>query len=62
MIEQTYEIRDAAGKNQRMVTLAQFRAELDERKAMAAKVMDAVRKGDLKACSEAQVAMRKRFA
>jgi hypothetical protein len=45
----------------RTVTLAQFRAEIDARKAAAAPIMDAWRRGDLKACEVAQAAMRKRF-
>jgi hypothetical protein len=62
MIERTWEISDIDGKNKRTVTLAQFRAEIDERKAMTAPIMAAFRRGDLKACEAAQTAMRKRFA
>lgn len=57
MAERTWEISDAAGRKRR-VTLAEFRAELDARKAMAAPIMDAMRRGDIKACGDAQAAMR----
>ena len=60
MTEQTFEIEDASGK--RRVTLAQFRAELDARKAMAAPIMDAFRRNDMAACAKAQTAMREKFA
>ena len=58
--ERTWEIADDfKGTNKCSVTLVQFRAELDAKAAMARRVMDAVRKGDLKACEAAQKAMRK---
>jgi hypothetical protein len=60
--ERTWEISDIDGKNKRRVTLAQFRAELDARKALAAPIMDAFRRSDIEACGAAQAAMRKRFA
>lgn len=60
--ERTYEISDIDGTNKRHVTLAQFRAELDARAAMAKPIMSAMRRGDLAACETAQDAMRKRFA
>lgn len=60
--ERTWQISDIDGSNKRTVTLAQYRAELDARKAMAAKVMDAVRRGDMKACEAAQSAMRATFS
>lgn len=59
--ERTWEISDIDGKNKRRVTLAQYRAEIEARKVMAAPIMAAVRRGDLKAASEAQAAMRKAF-
>lgn len=58
--ERTWEITDANGK--RSVTLAQFRAEVDARKAAAAPIMDAWRRGDINGCAKAQAAMRKQFA
>ena len=57
--ERTWEISDIDGKNKRTVTLAQFRAEIDARKAMAEPIMDAVRRGDLAGATAAQEAMRK---
>jgi hypothetical protein len=60
--ERTWEISDLDGKHKRRVTLAQYRAELDARKAMAAPIMTAVRRGDLNAAVVAQAAMRNRFA
>ena len=62
MTEQTYEISDIDGKNKRRVTLAQYRAELDARKAAATLVMAAFRSNDIDACAKAQTTMRKRFA
>ena len=59
--ERTWEISDIDGKNKRTVTLAQFRAEIDVRKALALPIMAAVRRGDLKAATAAQEAMRKHF-
>ena len=59
--ERTWEISDIDGRNKRTVTLAQFRAEIDERKAMAAPIIEAVRRGDLEAATAAQAAMRERF-
>ena len=61
MTERTWEISDINGKNKRMVTLAEFRADIEARKAAAAPIMAAFRRGDLKACEAAQTAMRKRF-
>lgn len=55
----TYEITDERGT--RRVTLAEFRAELDARKAAARPIMDAFRRGDLEACGKAQASMRERF-
>ena len=62
--ERTWEIKVmVAGKwEPRTVTLAQFRADLDERAAMAKPIMGAFRRGDIEACGAAQDAMRKRFA
>jgi hypothetical protein len=57
--EQTWEIEDANGK--RRVTLAQFRAEIEARKTAAQPIMDAWRKGDMRACERAQRAMRASF-
>lgn len=62
MTELTWEISDIDGKNKRTVTLAQFRAEIDARKAMSVLIMTAIRAGDIKACADAQAAMRRRFA
>lgn len=58
-MDQIWEIEDANGK--RRVTLAQYRAELDARKAMAKPIMEAWRRGDIEACGKAQTAMRARF-
>ena len=57
--DRTFEITDERGT--RRITLAQFRAELDARQAAAMPIMDAFRRGDLKACGEAQAAMRAQF-
>ena len=62
MSERTFEISDIDGRNRRVVTMEQFRAELDARKEMAKAVSDALRRGDFKACEAAQAAMRERFA
>ena len=59
--ERTWEIRDIDGKNPRRVTLAQYRAELDARAVYAKRIMEAVRAGDMKACANAQSAMRAKF-
>jgi hypothetical protein len=45
----------------RAAVLAQFRADLDARAAMAKPIMTAWRRGDLDACEQAQTAMRRRF-
>lgn len=62
--ERTWEIKVWEGGKWKplTVTLAQYRAYLDERAAMAKPIMDAFRRGDIEACGAAQVAMRKRFA
>jgi hypothetical protein len=57
----TWEIGDIDGKNKRRVTLAQYRAELNARKAAVKPIADAFRSGDLEACGRAQAAMHKRF-
>jgi hypothetical protein len=57
----TWEITEEDG-TKRMVTLAQFRAIIDERKAATKPIADAWRNGDLEACTQAQAAFRKRFA
>ena len=62
MTTRTWNISDIDGGNRRRVTLAQFRAEIDTRKEMARRVMDAWKRGDIKACEAAQAAMRKMFA
>lgn len=59
MGERTWEIEDASGK--RRVTLAQFRAEIDARKAAAAPIMAAWKRGDVDGCAKAQAEMRARF-
>lgn len=59
MIDQTYEIQDGNGK--RIVTLAEYRAELDARAKAAKPIGDALRAGDLTACAKAQAAMRAKF-
>jgi hypothetical protein len=61
MTQRTWEISDIDGSNKRRVTLAQYRTELDARKAMTKPIMDALRRGDLEACGRAQAAMRKQF-
>ena len=58
----TYEIADIDGSNKRSVTLAQYRAELDARKVYTARIIDAVRRGDIQGCADAQAAMRAKFA
>jgi hypothetical protein len=60
-MKRTWEITDSDGRNKRTVTLAQYRAEIDARKATTAAIMHAWRRGDVKACEVAQAAMRKRF-
>jgi hypothetical protein len=47
--------------NGRKVTLAQFRADIDARKAAAQPIADAWRAGDIAACEAAQKQMRKQF-
>ena len=59
--EKTFTIRDIDGSNPREVTLAQFLAHHEERKAMAAPIAAALRAGDHDACERAQQAMRKRY-
>lgn len=61
MTERTWEIADIDGSNRRCVTLAQFRAELDARKAAAAPIMDAWKRGDQAGVAAAQAAMRAKF-
>jgi hypothetical protein len=56
---QTYEI-EMDGCRQ-TVTVAQFRAMLDERRAAALAIMTAFRRNDLAAVMQAQAAMRARF-
>jgi hypothetical protein len=58
-MERTWKITDVKGT--RMVTLAEFRAEIEARKAAAAPIMDAWRKGDMHGVQSAQAEMRKRF-
>ena len=60
--ERTWKISDIDGTNKRTVTLAQYRAELDARKAMTAPIMAAWRRGDLAGVGAAQAEMRKVFA
>ena len=60
-MERTWEIGDLDGGNRRAVTLAQYRAELDARKVHTAKIMAAVRVGDLVAAAAAQAEMRAAF-
>jgi hypothetical protein len=55
----TFEIEDSKGR--RRVTLAEFRADLDARKAAASLVMGAIRCGDIDGCTKAQAAMRAKF-
>ena len=59
--ERVWIIRDGDGSNPRRVTLAQYRAELDERAVYARRVMTAFRANDLEGCARAQQDMRKRF-
>jgi hypothetical protein len=56
----SWEISDLDGTNKRRVTLAEYRAEIEAAKAKAAKVMNAVRRGDLKGTEAAQRAMKTR--
>jgi hypothetical protein len=60
-LERTWEICDIDGSNKRRVTLEQYRAELDARKAMAQQISDAFRRGDVAGVERAQSAMRKQF-
>lgn len=60
MIERTWTITDPDGSNARTVTLAQYRAELEASRRLVAPVVDAIRSGDLKACGDAQQAIRNR--
>lgn len=60
--ERTWEIADIDGSNRRRVTLAEFMASHEARKAAAKPIMDAVRRGDLAGVATAQAAMRKRLA
>lgn len=59
--EKTYQITDIDGSNKRTVTLAGYRAELDERRPYTDAIMAAMRRGDLAACKAAQEAMAARF-
>ncbi len=59
-MNQIWEITDAKG-NKRHVTLAEFRAKLDARAAMAKPIMDAFRRNDLAAVAATQKAMRSKF-
>lgn len=61
MTERTWEIGDIDGSNKRTVTPAQYRAELDARKAMTKPIVEAIRAGDIEACAAAQAAFRKAF-
>jgi len=54
----TFEIVDLDGSNRRTVTLAEFLAEHEARKAMAAPIMAAWRRGDMNGVASAQAAMR----
>jgi len=60
-MERTYEISDIDGSNKRTVTLAQFKAAHEARKAAAAPIMEAIRRGDLAGAAKAQAAMRAKF-
>ena len=61
MNAQTYEIADIDGRNPRQVTLAQYRAEIDERVKASREIGDAWRRGDIMRCAAAQAAFRKQF-
>lgn len=61
MAEQTWTITDLDGSNPRVVTLAQFRADIDARKLAAKPISDAWRRGDLAGVETAQNAVRKQF-
>ncbi|TPK42273.1 MULTISPECIES: hypothetical protein [unclassified Mesorhizobium] len=56
----TYEITLDGTK--RTVTLAQFRAEIEARRAAAAPIIAALLAGDIEACAAAQSAMRAKFS
>jgi hypothetical protein len=58
MQERTWEISDIDGGNKRRVTLAQYRAELDARKALVQPIADAFWRGDLAGVERAQAAIR----
>lgn len=58
-MERTYEISDIDGSNKRRVTLAQFLAEHEARKAMCRPIMAAWKRGDMAGVEKAQAAYRK---
>lgn len=60
-METKYTISDIDGRNPRQVTLAEFMADHEARKAAAAPIMAAVRRGDLAAVAMAQASMRNQF-
>lgn len=57
----TWEITAPDG-TKRTVTLAEFRAIIEERKTAAKPIADAWKRGDIQATADAQTAFRKRFA
>ena len=57
--ERKWWIEDSRGRRQ--ITLAEYRADLDARHAMAQPIAAALRSGDLDACAKAQAAMRNAF-
>lgn len=57
-MERTWTIRDLDGSNERVVTLAEFKAIIAERSAAAKPISDALRRGDMGAVKAAQDAFR----
>jgi hypothetical protein len=60
--EQTWTITDIDGRNPRIVTLSQFRAEMDARKEAAKPIAAGWRRGDIAGVETAQTAFRAQFS
>ncbi len=61
MTTRTWKIADIDGRNQRQVTLAEFKEMHEKHKASAALIMAAVKRGDLIGVAKAQAMMRAKF-
>jgi len=57
---ETYEV--VIDGRKRTVTLAEFKAEMARRAAMAKPIMEALKRGDIEGCARAQAVMSERFA